>query len=387
MNTLKRNVAGLKVRFYKRTPKANFTMDFEFEGERFQESTGWPHIADAERVAAEKIEQIKAIRFSRGSEARVRGAMATVGEVRDALEHGDKVMDDKTRNRYIAGLLRLARLVDDRAPEAVTLDRVVHRPLLERFVSLEQGADGRGVNWHDELECNGGINSTLRNAASCFQERLLDRHLKGLRLPPLDPLRKFPPLPTLPTHFVPWPEANVQAMDEAARLLKAEDPELWLCHAMLRRLGLRNGELEFSRASWIEWGTDGKAWLNVKTRKAEGDEPAFSLLKNGGKPRRLSLDAELQEALRGRTGWLIGEGWGPSKRHDFIYRSHCDWLRPFVPAGREKVNHELRKLSASRVYTQHGIAAAAYFLGDSVTTTERFYAAWTAEAPVIAWDV
>ena len=36
MNTLKRNVAGMKVRFYKRTPKANFTMDFEFEGERFQ---------------------------------------------------------------------------------------------------------------------------------------------------------------------------------------------------------------------------------------------------------------------------------------------------------------------------------------------------------------
>jgi hypothetical protein len=99
----------------------------------------------------------------------------------------------------------------------------------------------------------------------------------------------------------------------------------------------------------------------------------------------LALDAEIQGLLKGRAGFLIGDGWTDSRRYDFIYRDHCEWLRPFVPAGRSKVNHELRKLSASRVYTAHGIAAAAYFLGDSVATTEGYYATWTGEAPVVEW--
>jgi len=34
--SLKRRIAGVKVRFYKRTVAANLSMDFELEGERFQ---------------------------------------------------------------------------------------------------------------------------------------------------------------------------------------------------------------------------------------------------------------------------------------------------------------------------------------------------------------
>jgi len=386
MSALKRKIAGVKVRFYKRTAGSNLSMDFEIDGERFQESTGWPHIADAERVALDRINKINEARRAFGAGALVRGSMATVGEVCEALRVGDKVMDEKTLTRYMAALVCLARVVDEARPLDVTLDKVIDRVTLERYVSLAQGNQGRGVNWHDQLPMNGAINSTLRNAASLFQERLVGRHLSALRLPPLEPLRKFTALPTLPTHFIPWPTENVTAMDAAARALKTEQPELWLCHVMLRRLGLRDAELLGARAAWVQWGQDGKAWLDLRTRTAEGGEPAFRLLK-GGKPRRLALDAEIQEALRGRPGWLIGDGWGESKRYDFVYREHCDWLRPFVPEGRMKVNHELRKLAASRVYTQHGIAAAAYFLGDSVTTTERYYAAWTAEAPVVAWEV
>lgn len=383
--SLKRRIAGVKVRFYKRTVAANLSMDFELEGERFQESTGWPHIADAERVALRRIEEIKAARFALGAGALVRGSMATVGDVCTAVTGGDKVMEDRTRARYLEALRRLARVVDEARPDAVALHAVLNRGLLERFVSVGQGRDGRGVNWHDALPGNVGLNSTLRNAASVFQERIVERHLKGLRLPPLDALRKFPALPTPPTHFVPWPTENLAAMDAAAQVLKVEEPELYLCHIMLRRLGLRDAELLAARASWVQWNeAEGKAWLDVRPRAAEGGEPGFRLLK-GGRPRRLALDAEIQGLLKGRAGFSIGDGWTDSRRYDFIYRDHCEWLRPFVPAGRSKVNHELRKLSASRVYTAHGIAAAAYFLGDSVATTEGYYATWTGEAPVVEW--
>lgn len=383
--SLKRRIAGVRVRFYKRTAGSNLSMDFEVEGERFQESTGWPHIADAERVALRRIEEIKAARLSLGAQALVRGSMATVGDVCEALLQGDKVMEDRTRTTYLAALKRLARVVDEDRPEEVALDAVLNRAVLERFVSEGQGREGRGVNWHDALPENVGLNSTVRNASSVFQERIVERHLKGLRLPPLEPLRKFPSLPTPPTHFVPWPAENLAAMDAAALVLKEENLELYLCHIMLRRLGLRDAELLAARSSWVQWNeAEGKAWLDVRPRAPEGGEPGFRLLK-GGRPRRLALDAEIQGLLKGRTGFLIGQGWGDSRRYDFIYREHCEWLRPFVPAGRSKVNHELRKLSASRVYTAHGIAAAAYFLGDSVATTEGYYATWTGEAPVVAW--
>jgi len=385
MSSLKRKIAGVKVRFYKRTAGSNLSMDFEVEGERFQESTGWPHIADAERVALRRIEEIKAARLSLGAQALVRGSMATVGDVCEALMQGDKVMEDRTRTTYLAALKRLARVVDEDRPEGVPLDAVLNRAVLERFVSEGQGREGRGVNWHDALPENVGLNSTVRNASSVFQERIVERHLKGLRLPPLEPLRKFPSLPTPPTHFVPWPAENLAAMDAAAQVLKVENPELYLCHIMLRRLGLRDGELLQARMAWVQWNeTEGKAWLDVRPRAPLGGEPGFRLFKHG-KPRRLALDAEIQGLLKGRTGFVIANGAKDSRRYDFIYRDHCDWLRPFVPGDRSQVNHELRKLGASVVYTQHGIAAAAYFLGDSVATTERYYAAWMGEAPVVAW--
>jgi hypothetical protein len=133
----------------------------------------------------------------------------------------------------------------------------------------------------------------------------------------------------------------------------------------------------------VQWNeAEGKAWLDVRPRAPEGEEPGFRLLKHG-RPRRLALDEEIQRLIKSRSGFLIGDGWRASRRYDFIYRDHCDWLRPFVPGNRSQVNHELRKLSASQVYTEHGIAAAAYFLGDSVATTEGHYASWTGEAPVV----
>ena len=384
--SLKRKIAGVKVRFYKRTAGGNLAMDFVVDEERFQESTGWPHIADAERVALARIEEIKRTRLSLGTAAVVKGEMATVGDIEQALRAGDKVMDEKTLARYLAALKHLARFVSvtkqgeisDEDVTAVPLDRIIDRAVLERWISVQQGRNGAGVNWRDRAPGNVGINSTLRNAASVFQERLVMSHYKGLRLPPLEPLRKMPALPVPPTHFVPWPVEKIAAMDAAGRALKEADAELWLCHAMLRRLGLRDGELLEARGSWIVWGEAGEAWLDIRPRQPMDGEPGFDCFKHG-RPRKLGLDAELQAALRGRTGWLIAPEMKDSRRYDFIYREHCAWLRGFVPEGRTMVNHELRKLAASVVYTQHGLAAAAYFLGDSVATTERHYASWTGE--------
>jgi hypothetical protein len=62
------------------------------------------------------------------------------------------------------------------------------------------------------------------------------------------------------------------------------------------------------------------------------------------------------------AGFLIAPELSPSARHDLIYRDHSAFLREFLPE-RTQTNHELRKLAASKIYTQQGLAAAAYFLG------------------------
>lgn len=384
-----RQLHGQAVRFYKRTPKANYTMDFEVMGERIQESTKWPTMADAERVAVARVREVKE-RKQGLTEAglqhqRAKGKYATVQEVLDCLEGGDKIWDDGTMRTYKSALLRLARAADAERPLEAGMDKVLAEANLERFYALGQG--GKGVNWVDSLECNGGLNSTMRNAKAMFSPRVIKIKFRHTKLPNLQVLRDMPMLRNVEDGFIPWPVEVYEAMHQASEVLKVEKPEKWLVNAMLRRLGLRDEELLNARREWIEvkyeLGADGmgppqqRAFLRIQNRGTE-----FSLLKHGA-ARVLELDAELQDILLPREGFLIAEGWAKSARYDLIYREHNQWLKAFIP-DRVKKNHELRMHAGSIVYTLYGLDQAKVFLGHkSTATTERYYAAWLSASPKV----
>lgn len=374
--SIRRQISGVSVRFYKRTPKANYTMDFEVMGERIQESTQWPSMADAERRAAQRVREVKDLKLSLGTDSQVKGGFATVGEVLQRLSGGDKVCSDGAMRTYKSALLRLARTADEQQPERVTLDAALSRANVELMFQRVQGR-ASGVNWVDKLPVNGGLNSTMRNVSALLNTRMRDLKLKGLKLPDSKVLKEVPKLKAVKAGFKPWSEEMYQAMNEASEELRVSDPELWLVNAMLRRLGLRNEELLSSARHWIEVQGD-RAWLVICDRDGE-----FQILK-GGRPRKLELDAELQAALLPRgAGYLIAPDLTSDQRYGLIYRTHSKWMRQWVGEDAAKTNHQLRMYAASKLYMRDGLEAAAYFLGDTVATTETYYTTWLGKSAML----
>lgn len=383
---IKRTLHGWAVRFYKRGNSDFYTFDFGRGRERRQKVSEYTQIKDAELQASKEVRKWVDANSGRTAESErvavARGAVAKVADVLALLERtgDDRLWEAGTARTYASALLTLARLVDAGNPRQASLQAVLSTATIERWYAEKQGRTT--VNWLARLPENGGANSVIRNVKSIFQERML-KFMTHLRLPDLKALAGAHYLKEEATEFEPWEEATYRAMDEAAAKLRETQPELWLVNAMLRRLGLRDAELLAARREWIELeylpAGDGVgppqrlATLVIKDR-LPGEFP-FKVLKHGS-GRNLPLDTELQEILLAREGWLVGPGLSDSARTDLIYRTHSQWMRPFVGEDAAKTNHQLRKYAGSKVFTAHGLEAAAYFLGDSIATTDRYYRAW-----------
>jgi integrase len=393
-----RVVRGVTASFYKRYGDFLY-MDFKVNSLRVKESTKCTRLEDAVRVAERRIqrmqEECNGMAEMKELSARARAAMATVREVLDALEGGDKMFSDGSLRTYKAALLRLARVVDAEEPWAVRMDAVLSRANLERFYSLGQGREGKGVNWVNRLPCNVGLNTTLRNVRALFRGDMLELKFKGLKLPPMDELKKMPKLAVSVSGFKPWPPGVWEQMLAEAEELRTTDAELWLVNAMQRFLGLRNRELWHARREWITTAPDGRAWLNIEDHRDEDAEETevagFEVLKHG-RGRKLELNEELKAVLLQRTGWLVaphlagedeGREFREDARHAFIYRTHAAWLRKFIP-HRVKAGHELRMYAGSLVAKAQGIEAASYFLGHtSIVTTQNYYWAFMKASPML----
>ena len=388
---VRREILGIAVRFYKRGNSAFYTFDFGRGKERVQRASEFTVMKDAEWEAAVAVRKWVEERSGKTQAERLlgiqRGQVCTVGDVLRALDEGAKAFSDSTLRVYKGSLLRVARVVDELQPKLCRLDEVLTDGVLTKFCALGQGL--KQPNWSDALDENEGLNAALRNVKALFRARVVKLKMEGLKLPDLRVLREFPYLRVAHEGFVPWPAEVYERMHKASEGLRTADFELWLINAMLRRLGLRDEELLKARRDWLEVKFeppgDGlgpprrRVWLVLKDR---GEE--FRLLKHGA-PRRLELDAELQEVLLARAeGWLVGPGLLPNPRYDLIYRKHNAWMRKWIPE-RTKGNHELRMWAGSKVYMKHGLAAAAYFLGHkSQKTTERYYATWLQGAPMLS---
>jgi hypothetical protein len=397
-----RKIRGVTVSFYKRYG-AFLYMDFKVKKVRVRESTDCTTLDDAARVAEKRIQAMQeagnGLAELKAFSARERAAVATVNDILAALEGGDKVLSHGSLRTYKSSLLQLGRVVDEEDPRAARLDVVLSRKNLERFYSQGQGREAKeGVNWVNRLLCNGGLNTTVRNVRALFRGDMLDLKFKGLKLPPLDDLKRLPKLPQTEGGFVPWPAGVWEQMLEDAEALRTSDPELWLVNAMQRFLGLRNRELWHARREWITTAGD-QAWIHIEDHHDEDEdetnEASFEVLKHGRR-RKLLLNDELKAVLLQRTGWLIAPELATNDdrtfrqdvRHHFIYRTHSKWLRKYIPK-RRKSCHELRMYAGSLVAKQHTLEAASYFLGHtSIVTTQNFYWAWMKESPMLdSWSM
>ena len=395
-----RKIRGVKVSFYRRFEHSDvYTLDCKVAGKRVRLRLEATTVKEAEGIAVMEIKKLQeasnGVGAARAVKERGRQGVATVAEVLKRLLGGDKVAEVRTLRTYGSSLLRVARVADPVRARALNLklDLVLTQANLEKFFSKGQGRPS-GVNWVDHLPANGGLMSAIGNLRALFTSKLCRDRFGDLVLPDLEPLRTLRGLPVEHKGFIPWDEEVYRAMDEASLKLKDEQPELWLVNALLRRTGVRDAELLAAKRDWIEEdAATGRAWLVIKNRGAE-----FKVLKHGRAYRRLELDEELKGVLLPKKGYLItapaqvnepgtgtrtSSGEAPWARYDFIYRTHCEWLRQFIP-DRVKANHELRMYAGSLVFKRDGLAAASYFLGHkSVVTTERYYVAYLGETPML----
>lgn len=375
MSTTQRTLQGHSVTFRKRAPSPFWVADFYVLGERFQRTTKRTALADAERVVVTLIKTLldakQGLAEAGRADQSAKGKVATVGAVMTAMDTGEKMMDANTWRTYSSALLRMARVVNKEDPKAAPLERVLTERTWHDLVKQVQGL--QAPNLVDALDCNGGLNATLRNVRAIFSPRVVRTKLGRLLLPDLRPLRGIPYLKHEEHGFVPWAREVYEKMAKAADEMRESDPEKWLVNAMLRRLGLRDAELLAARGDWLERRLVGdveRLVLVIQTR------PDFKLPK-GGRPRTLVLDEELAGLLADREGYLILPDGSPTARHDLIYRKHSKWMRDFVKVEDDgKTNHQLRMYAGSLVLRKTGsMTATAAFLGHkSVTTTERYYA-------------
>jgi integrase len=159
------------------------------------------------------------------------------------------------------------------------------------------------------------------------------------------------------------------ATEAAAATLQAARSPLFLVYVLAYFGGLRAGEIEQVRWTWLTRDAAGACWLVIP------DAEANWTVKSKGGSVRLSVDVwEALQGYRGESEYVL-PGATPTKR-DQVLRNFSAWMRTVGWDRRRysKTTHELRKLAGARWYTQHGLQIAAKWLRDNPQTVFRFYA-------------
>jgi len=245
-----------------------------------------------------------------------------------------------------------------------------------------KGADGQWIiNWTDRNPpvVNRTINSNLGNACVPFSKGR--KGVSGQRVGPVLQLavpwsevdrfgaRRLPVPVKDVGEEVPDDGAFTKMMEGFQRLREGDEREreLALINEMLRKHGLRSGELTMARESWL-LQVNSKWYLDVRDRPLEG----FAC--KGASPGLLPLNEDLAGRLRVRCEqaraaglenpflilpMLPGGRWLEHKqryeeevaRRRCVRNGHNTWLKTFIGEARSgQGNHRLRKLCATRLY-------------------------------------
>lgn len=218
-----------------------------------------------------------------------------------------------------------------------------------------------------------GINHMIRSARSIFSRQAMDYYI-GLKLPDLSGWMQVAKLPEDKTHkYERIPDATLAAMDGSAPMMlrlarwHGWDTTMgqrwrnaWATYWLMRRAGLRNGEVEELRGEWFV-ELDGGTWLELITR------PYW---KPKGSQGRVPIARDLFDNLREVLGELRP---GPDghvlvgcqhARYRGAYIEVNTFIKRFIK-GRRKLAYNLRKQYGSEMTRRYGIETASTLLRHS----------------------
>ncbi len=359
---------------------------FAFQGKQIWRTTHMADEAAADRVAPAIREAYiaQAYRDMINPPAPVvaPAKFATIAEIVAAYRAANKRCNGDTEARAIARFLAIVREMTGcaKGDEGKQSSTILTRANAEAWQARRQGISSAEPDLSTRRRSNVTINSTFRQARDVFAARYRSSAgFRELTLPPdLEGWLSTPALPVPREGWKPWPLEAYARMRAAGDAI--QDEELWIAHQLLRRLGLRTGELKAATREWVVPMVGGGWGLDVRDY-AGGDAPHPFQIK-GAQARVLPLPHDLAARLLDRTGYLVrgdrdyklfrGKTQITMKLIDEV---HADWLRQFCPPSVRKPNHELRKWVGALIYTTQGAEAARRFLGHSdAKTLEQHYA-------------
>ncbi len=240
---------------------------------------------------------------------------------------------------------------------------------------------GREFGTHPSL--NYSLNSTFTQAKSVFSRRALELYaMAKIGLP--ESLKGFLNAPLLrpsksPTFEAIDPEADAQIKADCAEALKGGHSPLDAKSAIMIELarfcGLTNSEIHAFNLGWIK-RDEGGAYIEICTRDPEGGSEAFAT-KRESKDRIVPISLERLSLWESALKSVSIPYFGSYKAHTHTnsqYRKVCNYLGEYIKSPKKL--HELRKMACSEVLAREGdIYKAAKFIGDSVNTTAKYYAA------------
>lgn len=334
-------------------------------------------VEGAQRKARMLLGAARDQRWDAIDKTKLRRGFATIGETlriyaQNAPAHG---VGPNTVRNYRSSLRQVVGVASDSALEALSTEEL-SRETIRKYVALKLAAG-------DGISPRRSIKSTVKQARAFFgrQWALEAYEDAGLKLPNLDGFRKSFIVEADPYQYELPPKDLIDATHAAATKLKDERPDLWPVYLLAYYLGMRAGEIEAARWTWLTQDPDGRWWMSVIKRPGEWKGPKAT---EGRVPVPTQVKTWLDEvraATPSREYILAGDY--PTHRHVLIGDTFAAWMRG-LGWTTVKAAHELRKLRGSEWYTKRGLAVACAWLRhqDPVTTT-RFYARLSAQPPTL----
>lgn len=339
---------------------------FQFRGREVYQSLKTSSKAEAKRRAQILLENAHDEKWAHPRSKKC----CTLGDILAAYREASIKPSDDTRSNNI---YRLLSIVAPKTPEKeaakLSADVCTDAAIFEyrnRCSNPPPAAKGQP---QVAPRPNGSINSDVRKARSIFSKDAMAYYrAKGLSLP--DTIPAFLGVRHLEAPnagYQPIGEATAAKIDEGIAKLKTEDIELWKVLSIMRRMGLRNGEVLAMKGHWLEQTPQGPA---IAIRNRADWQPKNRV------EATILIDEELAEELAksGKDEYVIAPRKTPTQRYNLLYRTASKWIRRHIP-GRTKSLYELRKEAGSVVATTQGLFAAQTLLRHkSQSTTETFYA-------------
>lgn len=328
----------------------------------------------AVRIARDLFRSEHEKRWAILEQNKLKDTFASLGDLFAAYRAAAKLKGEPQPSTVEGNIWAVSRIVRTQAGAEAAVDALSTSILSEQLVEgfLDSMLAGKVGDMLLEDRARRTVRSTLLQARSLFAKPMRKSY-RHLCLPDLAGFLEADVGKTpMKRYQLPPKTLRVRTAAEGAAL-KVKAPNLYAAYLLCYHLGLRSSEAVMARWDWIETTEQGKHYIHIIRRPAEGFSPKGY---EGTVPVPEAVWHDLQ-FLRNSADPYILPGGAKTNRKNLIGRELSAWMRG-IGWDKEtypKAAHELRKLIGSMWYKRFGVEGARERLRHAnMQTTLDYYA-------------